>query len=103
MDNYNRLVIKTHQKIKDYLEREFENILRYNRIHQKIRIIHKEGENFLFDYLTWQYTYRYIRVKDTSTGKFYFLSVPTEMQTCKEAVAWTFWLTPSEYHPIKET
>ena len=103
MDNYNRLVIKTHQQIKEYLEREFENILRYNRIHQKIRIIHKEGDYILFDYLTWQYTYRYIRVKDTSTGKFYFLSVPIEIRTCKEAIAWTFGLKPSEYCLIKET
>jgi hypothetical protein len=103
MENHNQIIIKTHKQIKEYLEREFDNFLQYNRIHHNIRIIHKEGDSILFDYYTRPYTYRYVRVKDTSTDKFYFLSVPIEMQTCKQAVAWTFGLKPSEYSPIKET
>lgn len=44
-----------------------------------------------------------VEVKDSTTGKTYVLSVPPEMKTCKEAVAWTFGMTPDRYKPLKET
>lgn len=35
--------------------------------------------------------------------KEYFLQVPPRMKTCHEAIAWTFYKTPEEYHPEVET
>lgn len=43
------------------------------------------------------------RVTDSSTGEHHFLSVPDEMKTCREAIAWTFHMKSFEYHPLKET
>jgi hypothetical protein len=33
----------------------------------------------------------------------YYLRVPPSMRTAREAVAWTFGLTPNEYRPVRET
>lgn len=44
-----------------------------------------------------------VKVKCPSTGAFYTLRVPPGMMTVKEAVAWTFNLTPIEYMPELET
>jgi len=44
-----------------------------------------------------------VRVVDTSTGRPYFLRVPPDMQTAKEAVAWTFDVPPQEYSPRAES
>jgi hypothetical protein len=35
--------------------------------------------------------------------KNYFLCVPPEITTCKQAVAWTFRLDPDDYNPTQET
>lgn len=35
--------------------------------------------------------------------KIYYLLVPPTMKTCQEAVAWTFMMEPSEYHPEIES
>jgi hypothetical protein len=45
----------------------------------------------------------FVKVKDTSTDRWYFLQVPPYVNTCREAVAWTFGLTEEEYFPILET
>ncbi|MBX9666023.1 MAG: hypothetical protein K2X93_00335 [Candidatus Obscuribacterales bacterium] len=37
------------------------------------------------------------------TRRHYFLRVPEEMQTAREAVAWTFGMPPGEYNPAVET
>ena len=37
------------------------------------------------------------------TYKDYYLCVPPEMQTCQQAVAWTFRLNADEYAPSQET
>jgi hypothetical protein len=37
------------------------------------------------------------------TYRTYFLRVPPDIQTAKEAVAWTFSMSPDEYGPLKET
>jgi hypothetical protein len=39
---------------------------------------------------------------DGST-KNYFLRVPPEIRTAKEAVAWTFGMSGEEYSPLRET
>lgn len=44
-----------------------------------------------------------VQVKDPSTDRVYFLSVPQEMKTAKAAVASTFGLTEEQYNPIQET
>lgn len=44
-----------------------------------------------------------VKVKDSTTGRIYILSVPPTMETCKEAIAWTFGMTRKQYSPKKET
>lgn len=101
-ETYAEILLMVHDRIKNYLEKNFNFLIR--RDTRRIRIIHKENNSILFDYHTSNgKAYRYIRVKDTSTGDFYFLSVPNEVRNCKDAVAWTFRIPPSEYNPTKET
>nr|MDO8110691.1 hypothetical protein [Candidatus Sigynarchaeota archaeon] len=44
-----------------------------------------------------------MKVKDSTSGKYYVLRVPPEMRTCREAIAWTFGLSVIEYEPDKQT
>ena len=51
---------------------------------------------------------RFLRVVNSTpesdgSRKDYFLCVPPTMQTCAEAVAWTFGMEASDYKPIQET
>ncbi len=46
---------------------------------------------------------RYVKVKDSSTTRVYYLRVPPSTQTAQEAVAWTFGLDKETYKPKKET
>ncbi len=75
--------------------------------HHRIKIIDRFKDNILLQYRreeSFKTTmYRYIRVKDSSTGKYVFLSVPNTIDRCKKAVAWTFGLSPQEYDLIFET
>jgi len=45
----------------------------------------------------------FLQVKDSSTGKRYFLKVPPDMCSVQEAKAWTFGLEKDEYDPTIET
>lgn len=45
----------------------------------------------------------FLQVKDSSTGKRYFLKVPPDMRGVREAKAWTFGLEEDEYNPTIET
>jgi len=45
----------------------------------------------------------FLQVKDPSTGKRYFLKVPPDMRSVREAKAWTFGLEKEEYNPEIET
>jgi len=45
----------------------------------------------------------FLQVKDPSSGKIYFLKVPPDMHSVKEAKAWTFGLKKEEYNPEIET
>lgn len=38
-----------------------------------------------------------------TTGREYYLGVPPDVKTCQEAVASTFGLQASEYHPVRES
>jgi len=46
---------------------------------------------------------RVIKVRDSTTKKYYILRVPPTVKTCKQAIAWTFGMEEDEYDPIKET
>ena len=72
---------------------------------EKLNLILKSDGSILFDYTTanGRHTYRYIRVKDVSTGKHSYLSIPYELYTCEQAIAWTFGMSPFEYKPTKES
>jgi len=104
-------LLRLHENNKNYLSRvNFDKIGRSN-----IRIIDRYGENLLVEYIIKSRretqneiyhkkdNYNYIRVKDSSTGKYVFLSVPNNIYRCKEALAWTFNLSPEEYDLIFET
>jgi len=78
-------IMKTvHDGIKEHLEKYFEWFLKNLETVDKITIIDEDADSILFDYTTTRTRnrYRYIRVKDVSTGKFAFLSVPSDVQTC---------------------
>jgi hypothetical protein len=72
-----------------------------------IRIVDKYNENLLIEYtlneVDAKTTYQYLRVKDSSTGGFTFLSVPNTVQFCKEAIAWTFNLKTEDFELLFET
>jgi len=44
-----------------------------------------------------------VYVKDPSTNRYYFIRVPPNIRTVKEAVAWTFGIDETEYQPKAET
>jgi len=44
----------------------------------------------------------YVRVRDSSSEREYYLRVPPEIMRADEAVAWTFGLTEEEYQPEQE-
>ncbi|MFX0007026.1 MAG: hypothetical protein ACFFA7_04195 [Promethearchaeota archaeon] len=95
--------ISLHEKNKNYLE----SLNLDFGARGSTRIIDRDGENLLVE-LTKRgsntiTSYRYIRVKDSSTGKNIFLSVPNRISSCREAVSWTFGLKPSEYDLLFET
>jgi len=46
---------------------------------------------------------RYVRVRDASTAREYYLRVPPTISTAEAAVAWTFGLTAAEYQPEQES
>ena len=46
---------------------------------------------------------RLVKVRDSTTKRFYLLRVPQTVWTCKQAVAWTFGMEEDDYIPIKET
>jgi hypothetical protein len=44
-----------------------------------------------------------LHVKDPSTAREYFLRVPPNIKTAKEARAWTFGFEAEDFNPVKET
>ena len=45
----------------------------------------------------------FLKVRDSSTHKIYFLKIPPDIQNIKEAKAWTFGLIKEAYKPMIET
>ena len=99
------MLLRTHEKNKKYLR----NLSSFNN--RNVRIIDRYRENLLIEYTIRNqnqssiitHKYKYIRVKDTSTEKYVFLSVPNTMSRCKEAIAWTFSMSTKEYELFFET
>jgi hypothetical protein len=46
---------------------------------------------------------RYVKVKDASTTRVYYLRVPPTVETAQQAVAWTFGLSEKEYVAKEQT
>jgi hypothetical protein len=69
------------------------------------KVVQKEGEHELIivRWNKWEEPIKLVKVKDSTTGKFYVLRVPLSVKTCKEAVAWTFSMKEEDYFPEKET
>ncbi|MHA1281945.1 MAG: DUF6745 domain-containing protein [Promethearchaeota archaeon] len=71
------------------------------------RIIHRDGASMLFEVMVAIEgeivgVIKYVRVRDATRRKYHYLRVPPYVNTCREAIAWTFGLTPEKYKPIKE-
>ena len=66
----------------------------------KAEVLHKDGDSELLKFNNGDV---YVKVKDTSTAREYLLSVPENMKTCREGIAWTFGLSEDKYNPIIET
>lgn len=99
--------VRIHEKNKRYL-----GGVNFKKLTNKgIRIIDNFGENLLIEYNTSSSTeveridrkFNYLRVMDSSTDKFVFLSVPNQIRNCKEAIAWTFGLSLPEYNLFFQT
>ncbi|MFX1503452.1 MAG: hypothetical protein ACFFDH_20990 [Promethearchaeota archaeon] len=95
--------IDLHESNKKYLE----SLNLESEIGHSVRIIDRDKDSLLVDLIKRETntttSYRYIRVKDSSIGKNYFLSVPNKIRTCREAISWTFGLKPLEYDLLFET
>lgn len=64
-----------------------------------MEVIDRDGDNELLkkdDIL-------FAHVKDSSTPRRYLLRVPPQMETLREAIAWTFNMSPDQYKPLIET
>ena len=99
--------IRIHEENKKYLGR----IDFHKPSNNSVQVIDSYRENILIQYRTSSSTeeeridrkYSYIRVKDSSTNKYVFLSVPNQIRNCKEAIAWTFGLSLPEYDLFFQT
>ena len=69
------------------------------------KIIHQDGDSQLKNLNLGNITepIRVVKVKDSTTKKYYILRVPPTVKTCKQAIAWTFGLEEEEYNPTMET
>ena len=68
-------------------------------------VTHRDGDSRLIriDWHKNEESIKLVRVKDSSTNRYYLLRVPPNVRTCKEAVAWTFGMGEDQYNPLKET
>lgn len=88
-------------------------IVGFDRVmkHKNTKIVHKDPETdqVLFEIRgVFDEPMKYVRVWNSTaeldgTFKPYYLCVPPEVKTCKEAVAWTFRKTADQYSPSQET
>lgn len=102
MSSTNSRIVQIHEKNKSFLEQiNFDEKGFSNN--RSVNIIHVDHDLILVDYTSNRTTYRYLRVRDSSTRKFHFLSIPNNINKCKMAIAWTFGMDPAEYDLSFET
>lgn len=99
--------ILQHEENKKYLKDQKFETARSVSQGRRVRVVDRYKDDLLIELIIGpryeNTTYKYIRVKDTSTGKLVFLSVPPHMNNCREAIAWTFDLSLSKYELLFET
>jgi hypothetical protein len=69
------------------------------------KTIHQDGDSSLIE-IVWhkdEEKLKLVRVKDSSTERYYVLRVLPSVKTCRQAIAWSFGKSETEYQPIKET
>lgn len=96
MSSIDSRLMQIHEKNKNSLKQIFQNGTEVSN-NQRVNVIHVDQDLILLDYTTNRTTYRYLRVRDSSTQKFHFLSIPNNIGNCKIALAWTFGMETSEY------
>ncbi len=96
MSSINSRMVQIHERNKSYLEKIIFDDKGYSN-DRRVNIIHVDRNLILVDYTSNRTNYRYLRVIDSSTRKFYFLSVPNNISNCKLALAWTFGMDLAEY------
>ncbi|MFX0094382.1 MAG: DUF6745 domain-containing protein [Candidatus Hodarchaeota archaeon] len=70
----------------------------------RARLLHRDGSSELVTInLRKEESLTFVKVRDSTTKQLYLLRVPSDVKTCREAIAWTFGLEEEEYDPIKET
>jgi hypothetical protein len=108
---YDRLSEQEYIRVHEENKRHLREINFRNPVYSGVQIIDSFGENLLIEYKNSSSNeveridrkFYYIRVKDSSTGKYVFLSVPNRIKNCKEAIAWTFGLSIREYNLFFQT
>ena len=90
-------------EIRSLLLNQFGHERLINKLNGKI--IHQEGDSQLLNLNLGNVIepIRVVKVKDSTTKKYYILRVPHSVKTCAQAIAWTFGLEEDEYNLIKET
>jgi hypothetical protein len=85
-------------------------IIGFDRIKEKCEIVHQDdnGQELFRMTGVFEEPLCFVKVFNSTpeldgSKKIYFLIVPPEMKTCREAVAWTFRKEENDYSPSQET
>jgi hypothetical protein len=81
-----RFIVEAHPKFIDKMTSKVISVENENRL------LEFNGETFRL----------WLWLKDASSNKRYLLTVPANMKSVKEAIAWTFNMAVEEYQPIRE-
>lgn len=108
MSNISRLsaiheLNKKHLEEMDFRDMKPRSVFNNFNSTYRVSIVDRYDDLLLIDYFVNRTTYKYLRVKDSSTRKHHFLSVPNNIRECRKALAWTFGLKPSDYKLKFET
>jgi len=97
------------ERWQNWNERRFKEVVLQNfknkrfRTHHQMKFIEQDGSDIFFSIVDEKRKiHHFVRVRDTSTGAYHLLRVPEHMNSCREAIAWTFGMSESEYELIKE-
>ena len=69
------------------------NKVKTNSLNLRVRVINRNKDDLLIELIKIspydETTYKYVRVKDISTGKLVFLSVPPSFTRCREPIVFS--------------